>query len=204
MAKGVTGTLFDGWTKKQPHWLTTPFVWWGNLPGYSCRRWFFETRIMIVEDNYTYMRRFRSSWWVLPYQKKPRWIPWSTGLEGYTSTCWCCWSLRLAFWHPENLAKLEKKTILGPWGGGFRMAWAMLRSWLSWHCPFCWALAEFRRRYHSKKCHFLCIFGLTASFFRWFVQEIDRALPFEGEYDGSSGCRIGLNWSILAQVVLCC
>lgn len=183
---------------------TTPFVWWGKkwviVIGDDFLRW----ELWLLEDNYTYIRRFRSSWWVLPYQKKPPWIPWSTGLEGYTSTSWCCWSSRLAFWHPEKPGQNWKKTpILGPVGWVF-FAWAMLRFWLSWHCPFCWTLAEFRRRYHSEKCHFLCIFGLTASFFRWFVQEIDRALPFEGEYDGSSGCRIGLNWSILIQVVLCC
>lgn len=116
-------------------------------------------------------------------------------LEGYTSTCWCCWSLRLAFWHPENLAKLVHQF----WDRGVGPH-DMLRFWLLWHCHFCWALAE-KRRYHQKMD--FCAFLATASFFRWFVQEIDRALPRQRwiwwEF-WMSNERIGP----FVQVVLCC
>ena len=142
---------------------TTPFVWWGKK-WVIVIGWFFEMKIMIMEDNYAYIRLFRSSWWVLPYQKDPPWIPWSTGLEGYTSTCWCCWSSRLAFWHPEKPGQNWKKNNFGTRGVGvFRMGLAEVLTFMT--LPFLLNLGWIPKEVSFQKVPFFVHFWTHTLFF---------------------------------------
>lgn len=143
---------------------TTPFVWWGKkwviVIGDDFLRW----ELWLLEDNYTYIRRFRSSWWVLPYQKEPPWIPWSTGLEGCTSTCWCCWSSRFAFWHPEKPGQNWKKNNFGTRGVGvFRMGHAEVLTFMT--LPFLLNLGWIPKEVSFQKVPFFVHFWTHSLFF---------------------------------------
>lgn len=144
--------------KKQPHWLTTPFVWWGKkwviVIGDDFLRW----ELWLLEDNYTYIRRFRSSWWVLPYQKEPPWIPWFS----------LAWKVILRpadvaghrvwrFDTQKNLGKIGKTPILGPVGWGF-FAWAMAEVLTFMTLPFLLNLGWIPKEVSFQKCRFFCAF----------------------------------------------